>query len=77
PAAQGLAVPPSCVLSFAGIERVLIVEGGALAERVVRPGRRLASGRVQIVEGVKAGDRVVVAPAPRLAAGQKVAVAGS
>lgn len=75
PQAQGVAVPASSLISFAGVNRVFVVESGALADRQVRPGRRLNGDRVEIVSGLKPGDQLVLEPRDRLSAGQRVQIA--
>lgn len=60
-AEQALFVPESALVVFAGIEKVFLIESGRSAERLVRTGRR-SNGQVEIVEGLKPGDRVVVKP---------------
>ena len=54
-------VPASSIVSFAGIDKVIGVEGGKAVEKRVKTGRK-AGDRVEIVNGVKAGDSVVVEP---------------
>jgi RND family efflux transporter MFP subunit len=66
-------VPLSAVVSFAGIDKVMGVEAGKAVERRVRTGRRTGD-RVEILEGVAAGDPVVVAPG-NLVGGQAVRAA--
>ena len=77
PDARGIAIASRAVLSYAGVDRVFVVENGTAAERVVRTGRRLSGERVEILEGLKPGDPVIVEGADRLAPGQKVRVFGS
>lgn len=72
--AMGLAVPRDTVLSFAGIERVFVVTGGQLEDRVVKTGRILADDRVEILEGLEAGVDIVRDVSDRLAVGQRVSV---
>ena len=54
-------VPASSIVSFAGIEKVVGVEGGKAVEKKVRTGRH-SGDQVEIVEGIKAGEAVVVQP---------------
>jgi multidrug efflux pump subunit AcrA (membrane-fusion protein) len=74
PDAQGIAVPAESVVSFAGVERVFLAQSDTLDDRVVRVGRRLADGRLEIVEGLNEGDPVVAKALDRMAKGQKVRV---
>ncbi|MCO5168545.1 MAG: efflux RND transporter periplasmic adaptor subunit [Planctomycetes bacterium] len=70
PEATALVVPPVALRTFAGLHKVLVVEGGAVAERRVTLGRRDA-GRIELLHGVAAGERVVLEPGA-LRAGQPV-----
>ncbi len=65
-------VPASALVTFAGVEKVLTVKDGRIVERRVTTGRR-EPDRVEIVEGLAAGEPVVVEPG-NLAPGQPVAV---
>jgi RND family efflux transporter MFP subunit len=65
-------VPAAAVVAFAGIEKLLTVEAGKVVEKRVRTGRR-AGDRVEIVEGVEAGEVVIVTPG-NLVGGQAVTV---
>jgi RND family efflux transporter MFP subunit len=58
---EAIFVPTSSLVVFAGIEKVFLVKDGKSVERLVRTGRR-DDGRVEIVEGLEAGERVVVKP---------------
>jgi RND family efflux transporter MFP subunit len=68
-------VPASAIVTFAGIEKVIGVEDGKAVEKRVQTGRR-AGDRVEIVDGVKAGDAIVAVPG-NLVTGQPVKVVGS
>ncbi|HEX4959702.1 MAG TPA: efflux RND transporter periplasmic adaptor subunit [Thermoanaerobaculia bacterium] len=54
-------VPASSIVTFAGIDKVIGVEGGKAVEKRVKTGRR-AGDRIEIVDGIKPGDSVVVQP---------------
>jgi len=66
-------VPVSAVVTFAGVERVFVVADGRAVERRIRTGRR-AGDRVEVLEGLSAGDPVVVSPG-NLVGGQPVTAA--
>jgi membrane fusion protein (multidrug efflux system) len=65
-------VPTSAIVIFAGIEKVLTIREGKALERRVVTGRR-EKDRVEIVEGLKSGEPVVVDPG-NLVGGQAVVV---
>ena len=54
-------VPASTVVTFAGLEKVFVVKDGKAVEKRIRTGRR-SGDRVEILEGVAAGEQVVAAP---------------
>jgi RND family efflux transporter MFP subunit len=54
-------VPADSIVNFAGIEKVLTVANNAAVEKRVRTGRRI-NNQVEIIEGVRAGEQVVVQP---------------
>lgn len=56
-----LTVPSESVISFAGVEKAFIVVDGRAVEKRVMTGDR-GKGWVELVEGLKAGDVVVLAP---------------
>lgn len=66
----GLAVPPSALIVFAGLEKVVTVRDGKALERPVVTGRRSADW-VEVLSGLQAGERVVVNPG-NLRTGQPV-----
>jgi RND family efflux transporter MFP subunit len=65
-------VPASSIVVFAGIEKVLTVREGKTQERRVVTGRR-EKDRIEIVEGLKVGEPVVIDPG-NLVGGQMVIV---
>lgn len=54
-------VPTSAIVTFAGIEKVILVENGKAKEKPVTTGRR-SDEWTEILGGVNVGDRVVVEP---------------
>jgi RND family efflux transporter MFP subunit len=71
--AEGLVIPQSALVVFAGVEKVLLVKDGKAVERRIRTGQRVG-GQIEVVEGVQSGDLVIVTPGG-LADGAPVRVA--
>ena len=69
---RALLVPAAAVVSFAGIDRVFTVKDGKASEKRIKTGRRSDEG-VEILDGIKAGDVVVLGPG-NMADGEKVIV---
>ncbi|HVS16604.1 MAG TPA: efflux RND transporter periplasmic adaptor subunit [Thermoanaerobaculia bacterium] len=69
-----LCVPAAAITSFAGIEKVILAQGGKAEERVVRTGRRTPEC-VEILAGLEPGLTVILDPGG-LQTGQPVRVAG-
>ena len=67
-------IPPSALITFAGLERVMTINNGKAVEKPVKTGVR-EDARIEIVEGLDAGETVIVKPGA-LAAGQAVTVGG-
>jgi RND family efflux transporter MFP subunit len=65
-------VPGEAIVTFAGIEKVLTIAEGKVIEKRVRTGRPVGDA-VEIIEGVSAGQRVIVKPG-NLVSGQAVTV---
>lgn len=59
--ALAILVPATAVTTFAGIEKVFVVQNGKAIERIVTTLRRIAE-RVEVVAGIEAGDLVVTDP---------------
>jgi Membrane-fusion protein len=68
-------VPANAIVTFAGIEKVIIVEGGKAVEKPVMTGRR-GPDWVEIKSGVNVGQSVVVNPG-NLQSGQAVSESSS
>jgi HlyD family secretion protein len=60
------------LVTFAGVDRVFTVDGGKAVEKRVKTGRRSEEG-IEILEGVQAGDRVILNPG-NMADGEKIIV---
>ncbi|MBL8179936.1 MAG: efflux RND transporter periplasmic adaptor subunit [Bryobacterales bacterium] len=75
PNARGIAIPLSSVISFAGVDRVFLVQGNTLEDRQIKVGRRLTKpDRLEVLSGIRPGDRFVLDPSDRFLNGQKVEV---
>jgi RND family efflux transporter MFP subunit len=68
--AMAVTVPTSALVTFAGIEKVITVEGGKAVEKVVMTGRR-GEDWIEIKSGVNVGQTVIVNPG-NLQSGQAV-----
>jgi len=71
-ASTAATVPASAIVTFAGIEKVITIEGGKAVEKVVMTGRR-GQDWVEIKSGVNVGQAVIVNPG-NLQSGQSVTV---
>ncbi len=65
-------VPADSIITFAGIEKVLMVVGGKAVEKRVSTGRRIGE-QVEVIEGIAAGNQVIVQPG-NLVSGEPVTV---
>ena len=65
-------MPRNSIITFAGIEKVLMVAEGKTVEKRVRTGRRIGE-QVEVTEGIFAGNQVIVQPG-NLVAGEPVTV---
>ncbi len=68
----GILVPAAAVQTAAGTSHVFVVNGDHAEERIVTIGQALDSDLVEIVNGLKAGDRVATKNVAQLADGTKV-----
>lgn len=59
---EGVSVPVNALSTFAGLEKVVVIQDGKAAEKTVVTGRRGADW-VEIVNGLNAGEEVVLDPA--------------
>ena len=60
-----LMVPEKAVVSLAGVNKVFVVEGDHAAERIVKLGGRDGS-LIEIIEGVRLGERVITSNTEQL-----------
>jgi RND family efflux transporter MFP subunit len=71
-AKMAVTVPNNAIVTFAGIEKVIIVQNGKALERPITTGRR-GNEFTEIVAGINVGEKVVVDPG-NLQSGQAVEV---
>ena len=71
-AKMAVTVPNNAIITFAGIEKVIVVQNGKALEKPITTGRRNAEF-TEIVAGVSVGEKVVVDPG-NLQSGQPVEV---
>jgi membrane fusion protein (multidrug efflux system) len=68
-----LTLPYSALQYRYGVNRAFVVEGGKLSARELKVGDRMGD-RIEILGGVKAGDRVAATDVEKLADGAQVSV---
>jgi RND family efflux transporter MFP subunit len=74
PKKQALTIPSSALFTFAGLEKVVVVEQGKAKEVAVRTGRR-SQGKIEILSGLKEGQIVVLEPG-NIKTGEELAIGG-
>ncbi len=70
---NGVSIPKQAVVTFAGVEKVFVIDNNAARERRVKLGDDLGD-RVEVVEGVAAGEQVAVSRTGKLVEGSRVRV---
>ena len=70
---DGVSVPKQAVVTFAGVEKVFVIDNNAARERRVKLGQDLGD-RIEIVAGIAAGDRVAVSRTGKLVEGSRVRI---
>lgn len=73
--ARALLVPSSAVETVAGTSRVYVIAGTKVEERIVTIGEKVGD-RLELVSGVKPGERVAANPRGKLADGVRVQLEG-
>jgi len=68
---RALTIPPQAIFYRYGVYKVYFVKGDKVEEREVKPGEQQES-RVEILEGLRAGDRVAVPLQGQLSNGDTV-----
>lgn len=69
---KAIVVPASAIVTFAGVDKVLVVQDGKSLEKRVNTGRK-DGNRIEIVSGIELGDQIVVNPG-NLVSGERVSV---
>jgi len=72
PQDKAIVVPASAIVTFAGVDKVLVVQDGKSVEKRVNTGRR-ERNRIEIVSGLERGEQVIVDPG-NLVGGERVSV---
>ena len=69
--ARALFIPNSAVLRYAGVARVFVFKDGAVRSREIITGA-MEGDRIEIITGLKPGEKVVISDVDRLADGTAV-----
>ncbi len=67
-----VAIPPSAIKERAQEAIVFVIEDGMIKERKVKTGRRFGDSLIEVLEGLKPGERIVLRPINKLKEGLKV-----
>ncbi len=60
---DALLIPQRCVISKNGDKSVMVLgEGGETAEVAIKTGLKDASGNIEVIEGLKEGDKIILSP---------------
>ena len=70
---NGVSIPKVAVVSFAGVEKVFVIDNNAARERRVKLGDDLGD-QVEVVEGISAGEQVAVSRTGKLVEGSRVRI---
>lgn len=68
---KALVAPTGALFTVAGLEKLFVIDGGKVSERIVRSGSRTAD-YVEILEGVKEGDVIATSNLGSLQQGREV-----
>lgn len=71
-----ITVPYAALQYRYGVNRVFVINGDALSVRELQTGERLGE-RIEVLSGVKAGDRIAVSDVEKLVDGMKVSAAAA
>ncbi|MGH9914655.1 MAG: efflux RND transporter periplasmic adaptor subunit [Pyrinomonadaceae bacterium] len=58
---KAITVPQTALATYAGIEKLILVQNGRAVEKPVTTGRKIGE-RVEIVDGITAGETVILSP---------------
>jgi RND family efflux transporter MFP subunit len=72
---EAVSIPAEALITFAGLEKVVLIKDGKAAEKAVTTGRR-EGGWVEITGGLRVGEQVVLEPAG-IRTGQPLGIANS
>jgi HlyD family secretion protein len=73
-ARSALTIPETALVTFAGLQKVILVQAGKAIEQTVTTGT-LQAGRIEITSGLNPGDQIVRTPG-NLQQGQPVRIHG-
>ncbi len=76
PGARAVVIPPRAIISSAGVTKVFVLDGDRARERVIKVGARV-NADIEVIEGLRPGERVIVSNVNRLSEGARVRAARS
>nr|BAL54165.1 RND family efflux transporter [uncultured Acidobacteriota bacterium] len=76
PGAKAILIPARAILTSMGLAKVFVLEGDRARERLIKTGARVNTD-VEVLEGLRSGERLILSNLDRLGEGTRVRVARS
>lgn len=76
PGAKAILIPARAIIASVGLAKVFVLEGDRARERLIKTGARVNTD-VEVLEGLRSGERLILSNLDRLGEGTRVRVARS
>jgi multidrug efflux pump subunit AcrA (membrane-fusion protein) len=76
PGVKAILIPARAIITSMGLAKVFVLEGDRARERLIKTGARVNTD-VEVLEGLRPGERLILSNLDRLGEGTRVRVARS